>query len=216
MHPVIRIASVAAVASALIGLPAVELLALLALLALMSARVSGDGGRDLLRSLWRMRWLFLALAVIYVAFTPGEPVHPALPGISREGLAEGSRRALVLAVLLVSARLLMTSTAPDRIAAALVWLMQPLRILRFDPQRFGLRLAYALQGVSRIRPVLEAARRQHPQSLMDAAAAAIAHVEREALNDSQVPAQLPVLAAPPLWQWSLPIALFWVLHWAAR
>ena len=57
---------------------------------------------DRLRAgLLRLRWLLLAIFVLYVGCTRGEPLIAALPGLSREGFAEGTRRALVLAGLAV-------------------------------------------------------------------------------------------------------------------
>jgi hypothetical protein len=148
MHPSLRIAALLALAA---GLPQLSLttvaVALAALLA-VTLVAGGQGAlRELLAGMARLRWLLLALLVLHLGFTVGEPVHETLPGISREGLFEGTRRGLVLLDLVAAVQVLLRPLGAAQTAAGLVRVLAPLRLLGLPADRIGLRLGLVLEAV---------------------------------------------------------------------
>lgn len=192
-------------AALLPALPLTALCALAAALLLVHAVLGRASLLRLLRGLQRLRYLFLAILILYIGMTPGEPLWPALPGISAQGLAEGSRRALVLVTLLAAVFWLTEVTPAPRLAGGLLWLLQPLRWLGVDHRRLGLRLALALEYASEATSLLDGMRQPgRGGGLIDAAAAAIERAEALSVADPR-PVEIPTPAAPPLWQWLVPV-----------
>jgi hypothetical protein len=147
MHPSLRIAALLVLAA---GLPQLSLAAVALVLAALLAAAPLSGGPaalvELLAGMARLRWLLLALLVLHLGFTVGEPVHEALPGVSREGLAEGTRRAIVLLDLLAAVHVLLRPLGAARTAAGLLTLLAPLRRLGLPAERLGLRLGLVLEA----------------------------------------------------------------------
>lgn len=229
VHPAIRVLLLVVVAAAL---PAQGLFALTIwlLVSISALHLSGVAALKRLRmGIWRLRWLLLAIAVAYVGFTPGTPLLPALPGISREGLAEGLRRALVLVDVLALVYLLLAHTPVNELLVALRTLATPLRLLGVDPQRVGMRLALTMDAVGTMQERLQASRTlpdsqidsqtdsqsgrppgSQPQSLWQRAAGLIAEIEANA--DAPQTVTLATLPAPRWWQWGLVPLAFLLLH----
>ncbi|MFA5937960.1 MAG: CbiQ family ECF transporter T component [Sinimarinibacterium sp.] len=209
MHPAVRVLIVLVFASVL---PSASLAAL-ALFGLVTCalylRLAPDSIDRLRIGLARLRWLILAIFVLYVGFTPGEPLIPALPGLSREGLAEGTRRALVLLDLLVLVYLLLALTPVAELVGAIRLLVVPLRPLGVDPQRIGLRIALALEGVGEMD-----ARLRNSVSRSggwERAAALIDEIETQA-GVPGAPVEVRDSGLPRWWEWLIPIILAAVLH----
>lgn len=211
LHPAARILLLLAAASAL---PAMSLPALavtgLATLGLHLRLTLGTIGR-LRQGLWRLRWLLLAIFALYGGFTPGEAVHPSLPGLSREGLVEGVRRTLVLIDLLLLVYLMLALTPGPQLVVGLRVLLAPLRRLGADPDRVGLRVALALDAVSRLQRRLRVPPVAGGTSLWTRAAAVIEDIEREA-NTAGPAVDLDETGRPRWWEWLLPLVLFATLH----
>lgn len=206
MHPSIRVLCVVILAANLPALALIDLLLLQTLLLGAYALQAPGRLQMLLGGLWRLRWLFIAIAVLYLGFTPGTAIHPALPGISQEGLFEGLRRMLVLSALLTTVYLLIAVTSSAELAAALCQLLAPLKPLGVPVQRFALRLSLSMEMLSQVQGRIEAARRQQPRALADAAVGAILEVEQLA-GQGPGTTQLPRLRRPGWLQWLLPLWL---------
>ena len=212
-HPLIRILSLIFLAGFMPGMPLLDLLVLLLLGLLAFLQLAPSGLSRLRMGLVRLRWLLLAIGILYMGFTPGESLHPLIPGLSREGVLEGLRRMLVLVDLLTLVYLLLSVTPTPQLAGALVQLSRPLTVLGLDSGRFGRRLALVLEGVGEAQQRLDAVREQ--RSLVDALATAMLRLEQQA--DSPAPADaLPRLPPPPIWQWGLLALLLAVLLWLPR
>ncbi len=211
MHPAVRLLCLMALSSAL---PAMSLHALAALCAagiLAYWRLVQSAMSRLASGVWRLRWLLLAIFVLYVGFTPGEPLLPALPGLSREGFAEGIRRALVLIDLLVCVYLLLAVTPVADLIGAIALLLAPLRILGVDPRRIGLRVALALEGVGEMQTRLKRAGRIEDGAWAARAARLIADIESGAEGPTAA-VSMPPMRRPRWWEWLLPLALLGGLH----
>ncbi|HEY0974066.1 MAG TPA: hypothetical protein VGE57_06195 [Solimonas sp.] len=209
MNPLIRILCLLVLAAMLPAL-SLPLLALLALLLVAAQAWAGSLPR-LLQGVLRLRWLFLAIFVLYLGFTPGDPWLASLPGLSREGLYEGARRALVLFDLLAAVYLLLALTRLEALVQGLVQLLYPLRVFGFDPTVFARRLALAMDRVGALQAQV-AAIRAHGRGWLDGAAALMRDLEQTSL----VPASAARGAAPDStlastaaslprwWEWPLP------------
>lgn len=211
MHPAVRLLCLMALASVLPAMSLVALAAVLAAGVLACLRWAPGVIARLRIGVLRLRWLLLAIFVLYVGFTPGEPLLEALPGLSREGLAEGSRRALVLLDLLVLVYLLLALTPVAELVAALGLLLAPLRPLGVDPQRIGLRVALALDGVGEMQARLKGSARA-PGSAWARAARLIEDIEAGAEADAAAVA-LPPTRRPRWWEWLLPLVLLGLHAW---
>lgn len=205
LHPSIRILLLLAFAGFLPWLPGPGLLAAGGLLgaAWLVLRVPPGPA---LRGLRRMRWFFLSIAVLYLWFTPGEPLVADIGWLpSLEGAWLALRRCTVLALMILAVFLLLGSTPRDQLTAGLLRLSAPLRLLGLAPERFARRLVAALDAVPGMQALVSDMRiRRREAGLLAAAAGAIAAVERAAESEASLP-PVPRLAPPPAWQWLLPL-----------
>lgn len=213
MHPAARVLIVLVLASALPSMSLGALALLGAVAVAFHFRFAPDSLDRLRAGLSRLRWLMLAILVLYVGFTPGDPLFPSLPGISREGVAEGLRRSLVLIDLLLLVYLLLALTPMTELAGAVCLLLTPLRPLGVDPRRVGLRIALALESVADVDARLRAAVRGPggPSSGWERAAALIDRIEMEA-DQPGLPMLLHEKGRPRAWEWLVPLALAVILH----
>lgn len=212
LHPAIRLLLLLAIATTLpmMSLPA---LTVLAVLFLASYRFNAANALTrLAHGMLHLRWLLLAIFVLYGAFTPGTPLMAELPGLSIEGLGEGARRGLILVNLLILVYWLLAVTPTAELLMAIELLLRPLRLFGLDSQRVGLRLALALETVDQLRA---RTRQTTPGAgLLDRAAAIVGEIEAAAGNPSPVPVQLQESRLPRWWEWLLPLAvLLALLRW---
>lgn len=206
MHPAVRLVLLLVFAAALPAL-SLPLNGALGAALLLAHAATGrlPGLRRVGLAAWRLRWLLAALAILYAGFTPGTPVIEALPGLSREGVIEGSRRALVLLNLVAAVQLLMALTPLTDLLGGLLWLARPLRALGLDPQRLALRIGLVLDELPRLQQA------PRPAKALDAVAALAADIELRA-RQGGAPVAAPALPAAPLaWQWLYPAAAAAVL-----
>lgn len=205
MHPAVRVLCLVALASALPAMSLAALAVLCALSVLIYLRLAPAAVLRLRMGVTRLRWLLLAIFVLYAGFTPGEPLLAALPGLSREGLAEGLRRALVLLDLLVLVYLLLALTAVAELVDAIRMLLAPLRVVGVDPQRVGLRVALALDGVGEMQARLKGYARTGGGA-WDRAARLIEDIEHRADGETAAVVS-PSAALPRWWEWLVPLAI---------
>lgn len=213
LHPAIRVLLLLALASAL---PRQSLMALAvfgAAVLLLYVMLAPAALQRLRMGLWRMRWLLLAIFVLYGGFTPGEPLFAEAPGISREGVLEGARRALVLTDLLVMVYLLLALTPTTALISAIRLLLSPLRPLGVNPDRIGLRIALALEGVGAMQDRWRDRGQAEAQTGSPwARAAAWIHEIEQRAELSSLPLELPPLCMPRWWEWLLPLMVLFLLH----
>jgi|GEM_PF-797512 len=206
VYPAVRIACLLAFAALLPILPIAALALAAASLLITHACLGRASLLRYGRGLMRLRYLFLAILILYVGLTPGTPLWSVLPGISVDGLSEGARRALVLADLLAAVFWLTQVTPMPALAGGLLWLLRPLRLIGVDDRRLGLRLALALEYVTEAGQLIDSLRRESRRGLIDAAAAAILRAEELSYSEHG-DVTVPMPPAPPLWQWLAPLSL---------
>lgn len=168
----------------------------------------------------RVRWLLLAILILYGWFLPGTPVLPELGSLSptQEGLWQGLLRVAALCGIVAAVYLLLTTTARGELVAGLLWFGRPLRRAGIDDRRFAVRLVLALEAVPQVQDLAraalaDAAGGSRVQRLGNAAAkllqTTLARAEH-APGEIAAPDPQPV----PAWQWGMPLGLA-VLLWAA-
>lgn len=99
--------------------------------------------------LWRARWLLLAIAVLFVAATPGErlPGLPGTLGLTRAGLDLAAEHLLRLVVMLASLAWLLEMLGRAGLLASLYCLLAPLEHGRRLRERIVVRLLLAIDEV---------------------------------------------------------------------
>ena len=213
-HPAIRVGLVLALA-AVLARGSVEqiLLGGTVCVALLPWRHAA-GWRQLGAGLWRLKYLFLSIAVLYLVLTPGEPLWSGWAGAispSVEGAVEAAQRVAALGFLVVAVQWLMRTLGRDELLGGIIRLLGPFRWLGLDVDRFALRLVLTLEMVPRLRVMVASARRDwqggspwRSPALFAARvfARAIRYAERRSLPVVTVPVEGPV----PWWQ-SVPLVV---------
>lgn len=212
MHPVIRIAGLVALAIGLAGAGPAPLALATVLLVLLAG--SKDLGRAVfLDTLRRLRWLLLSIALLYAFLLPGEPLVPgwveAAP--SRQGLLEGLLRGWMLWMMAGAARCLMAITDREALMGALYWFTRPLEYLGADVARFSLRLVLTLEYALLLRREASVPEPDRSATYTRRAArlarSRLRRAEEAAEAAEPGPVSIPLVGAPPWWQWCVPAAL---------
>lgn len=146
LHPAVRILMVLAfiLLMAHAAWPALLAGTVLAVLALLW---TDDQSRRRYRvMLWRLKWFFLSLLVVFAFLTPGDPLWTGaadwLP--SRQGLVQSLMRIWVLVLAVAAVIHLLHACSREALVSGLLWLTQPLKPLGFPAERFAVRLVLTL------------------------------------------------------------------------
>lgn len=97
----------------------------------------------------RVRFLILALLVLFAGFTPGEALLPAFPEFSpsREGLALAAEHVGRLIAVVLCVALLLEALSVSRLVGGLHALLRPLGRLGLPAERLAVRLMLVLRYV---------------------------------------------------------------------
>lgn len=169
--------------------------------------------RDLVAMMRRIRWLLVAIFVLYLGFTPGESLAPEinlwLPSI--EGVQQGALRVAVLLAIITAVHLLLVTTPRGELLAGLLWYGRPARRLGLDDSRFAVRLVLALEAVPKVQDLVSAAVAETTgRSRLERLACTGDRVMVQVLQQADAGAgtlHLPDQAPVPLWQWLIPIMI---------
>lgn len=103
-------------------------------------------------ALWRMRWLFVSIFLIYAFATPGElvPLFPIAIAPSFEGLNQVLLQISRLLIALAALNVLLATTSKESLMLGLYILLQPLKYIGMDIERFSARLLLTLAYVEQI------------------------------------------------------------------
>ena len=147
LHPSVKIASVLVLATA-VNLAGPQVLAGAA--ALLAALLLRHGAVNFWKMLRRVRWILLALLLIYTFSTPGEYVAQwplAWLAPTYEGMYAGLMQLARLCIMLAGFALLLATTSRSHLIAGFYLLLRPLRHIGLQPQRFAARLWLTLHYV---------------------------------------------------------------------
>ncbi len=207
LHPLIRILCFIVFAALLPRMSTQTLVLILTALA-AGAVVFGAAAR-VWRGIVAVKWLVAALMLVYLAFTPGDPLLPWLPGFSREGAAYGTFRALLLLDLVAAIAVLIGPVPPPELAAGLLMLLYPLRWLRIPVERIGIRIGLALVEIEALLSQVRATAKENRPML--GFAELCRRIETRAVEPFSPDFDPPALQAPALLEWSLPAVLAFIL-----
>src|SRR3569832_888352 len=215
MHPVIRLVSFMMLSLALAVGGWLHLLLGALVAAVLFARAGAAAWVTIMPMMRRMRWLWLSLVVIYFWFTPGVAVVP-VPGAwaaTAEGLALGALRIAALALMVVTAGLLLHLTSREQLFAALHWLTAPLGLFGVPRERVAVRVALTLAAVAEVRSEVQEkpSREERPHTRWTRWGDRVASLFRTVVSRAETAScdemELSPRPAPPLRQWLWPIAL---------
>lgn len=107
-----------------------------------------------LRLLRRVRYILIAIVVLFAGFTPGEAVFVDLPRLSpsREGLVLAFEHAARVMVVVMLVAVLLERMPPPRLVGALYALMRPFEGVGFPADRVAIRTLLVLRLVESEKP----------------------------------------------------------------
>lgn len=146
-HPAVSISSwlIAAIAIELAAPHQLSWLAPMAALLL----AHGGAGQRFMRLLWKARWLWLALLLLYAWTVPGTLLWPSDYSPSQEGLKAGFVRVVRLILMLAALARLLSEFPPPQLAGGLYLLAKPFVRLGLDRRALAVRLALTLEQLER-------------------------------------------------------------------
>jgi energy-coupling factor transporter transmembrane protein EcfT len=211
LHPLIRVILLLIfIAATATARPAI----LLAAAMLLAVAFTGAGSHSLAglgTMLTRLRWLFLAILLVYGWWTPGELLFPAAGGLSpvREGLHSGLLRVAALVLIVCAVHLLLRTTPRDHLLSALYALTRPL-LSAPRRERFAVRVLLTLEAVPRVQQLLTVSRQTQStggsrlQRLAGSVNTVYAEILETAARSAGTTLEFAEPPPPPLVQWLLP------------
>jgi len=108
--------------------------------------------KSFLRTVRRMRWLFLSILIIYAFGTPGEliPQFPVNFAPTFEGVQLGLLQIEKLLIALAALSILLTSSPKEQLMLGLYMLFRPFRFLGLNTEKFAARLLLTLNYVEEL------------------------------------------------------------------
>ena len=177
--------------------------------------LSGFPAMDrLLVMLKRLRWLMLAIVLVYGWWTPGAALFPVAGVLSPtvEGLQLGLIRMLVLVIIVAAVHLLLQRTERSQLLAALMQLFTPVCSLQ-GRSRIAVRIVLSMEAVGQIQPLLLKAlsgsslANKRLTGLGTVAADVYETVLEKAGRANCDPVRVVEAAQPAFWQWLIPLLL---------
>lgn len=107
-----------------------------------------------LRLLRRVRYILVAIIVLFAGFTPGEVVFVDFPRLSptREGLVLAFEHAARVMIVVMLVAVLLERMPPPRLVGALYALMRPFEAIGFPADRVAIRTLLVLRLVESEKP----------------------------------------------------------------
>ncbi|MBI3771386.1 MAG: hypothetical protein HY272_01580 [Gammaproteobacteria bacterium] len=215
VHPVIRIAAFL-IFSLSISLGSINQFYLA--LGLILMLIACNGGRTMRVAwpmVWRLRWFFLSIVLIYCWLTPGQSLWQGAPEWlpSREGLALAVHRIAVLVLIVTAVSLLLLTTQREPLISALYWLVSPLRLFGVNPERMAVRIVMTLECVNEVQSLVAGQVKSLPSQSSklaqygSAAATIFSQVVRRGDESVCTTIELEISARPSAQQWLLPLGL---------
>jgi len=211
MHPLISIISfiVCAISLSLsVTLPASLITFVVCLFVIFYIK---DGYPKWRKLIFRLRWFWLSIAILYVGFTPGPAIWPnAYWSPSYEGLRMGLMRLLILLDIFTLVFILHSKVQRSRILAGLHSLCWPLQFKKGLRDKLVMRLILTFEYVEKLPEIY---RQVNEKCASDITAVnrivyilqqMIHHIPNSQVNDS---ATFQSLANPVWYEWSYPIVL---------
>lgn len=210
-HPVIRVASFLVLAIFLaLGQPQ-HLLLISVFIVMCYFALGWPAVRAAGPMLWRMRWFFLSILLVYLWLSPGP--------LTWMSAWHGAYRVLVLVLMVFAVHALLSLSSRNELVSAIYCLAWPLSLLGISRQRLAVRVALVLEYVPRVQQIcLEREPALGDGRIARAANTSVAlYAATLAQASSSTPheLELDVSAAPSRREWMLPLALVVLLLFIA-
>jgi energy-coupling factor transport system permease protein len=168
----------------------------------------------LARMVKRLRWLLLAVFLVYGWWTPGTSVWPAAGVLSPsiEGLYLGMLRVLVLLAIVAAVLLLLQSTSREALLPAVMQLIKPVTTRRLR-MCIAVRVLLSLEAVVQVQSLVSDTLREYPltgrrfTNLPKASRLLYRKVLDRAENADTALIEVDEPTSPPWWQWLFPLAM---------
>lgn len=169
-------------------------------------------GANALAMLKRLRWILVSIFVVYLWFTPGEPLTDGLRFISREGLLLALERCGVLVLIVLAVELLLRRLDQQGLLKGLYWLTRPLQFFGINQNRIILRIALTLQLAMDMKGqafVVEGEKRSGFKGRLLDMASALSQRFHNAVDvrESNDSIEVDIGHAPGILSWWFPVAL---------
>lgn len=214
LHPLVRIAGLLVFIA---GMALAQPLVLMGgtfglLLAYAMAGFPAPGG--LLSMVVRLRWLLVAILLVYGWWTPGELLWPALGAVSPtlQGLGYGLARIFALLCIVSAVHFLLQVTERGQLVSALMQLGAPF-LGPLARERFAVRVLLTLEAVVPVQAIVSDALQQKNQQqrglsrLVLHANAVYSSVLAQADKSAGAVIDVAEPDAPPAVQWLFPLLL---------
>jgi len=214
VHPLIRVVALLVFVTGLALARPVLLSAGIGLLLLLNLLTGFPDPGALLRMVLRLRWLLLAILLVYGWWTPGLSLFPAI-GLwspTTEGLVVGLLRILSLVLIDAAVHLLLQVTSRKELLPAIMQLIRPVTT-QAGRERLAVRILLSVEAVTQVQPLISDTLKKHPlynrklSSLGVAAQVLYKAVLDKAAQTGVDVIEVIELKSPPLWQWLIPLSL---------
>lgn len=159
--------------------------------------------RSLMRGIWRLKWLLLAVVLLYVWLPAPASTRPVAGGLDR---------AMILLAMFMSVHTLTLRFGAGELGAALSEWLRPLDRVGLPGSDFARRLAMVLEGAGRERRALKSAGTAGKGGWLSwvprRMAGEIEAIEQRAAEPAATGGQSVTLPPTPRWQWLLLAVLF--------
>jgi len=162
----------------------------------------------------RLRWLLLAILIVYGWWTPGVSLWPGAGTLSptMDGLYLGMLRVMALIAIVAAVHLLLQSTPREDLLPAIMQLIRPLTT-RHVRERIAVRTLLSIEAVTQVQSLASDVLREHPVSsrkfsnLARASQLLYRNVLDRADQAGNTLIEVRALSAPPWWQWIIPLTM---------
>ena len=167
----------------------------------------------LLLMIKRLRWLLLAILLVYGWWTPGDSLWPGTtlsPTI--DGLFLGLLRILALLAIVAAVHLLLQSTSREDLLTAIMQLIHPLTTRQMR-ERIAVRTLLSIEAVTQVQALASDVLREHPvttrnvRNVAKSSRLLYKHVLERAALAANTPIEVNEPVSPPGWQWIIPLAM---------
>ena len=189
-----------------------------AFLLLLYALAGIPSPATLVHMIKRLRWLLLAILIVYGWWTPGVSLWPGAGTLSptMDGLYLGMLRVMALIAIVAAVHLLLQSTPREDLLPAIMQLIRPLTT-RHVRERIAVRTLLSIEAVTQVQSLASDVLREHPVSsrnfsnLARASRLLYRNVLDRADQAGNTLIEVRALSAPPWWQWIIPLTMSGVL-----
>lgn len=238
MHPVIRVICFLILSSFVVFGGVYELVAGLVVVSSIVLIKRFQSLELSLRIIKRMKWFFLSILIVYLWFTPGEPLMKIdLPGVpTLEGVRTGLLRIMSLVLIIFAVNYFVAAIARTKLVEAIIWLLYPFKWIGIDSRIIALRIALVLELIPKVQHIVLDIKQDYLEKnvhsskeqtgaggsfIREKLSAASRLVEQlfirvvdEAVNMPNEKITLAASSNPPMLQWVFPVLLTALFIWA--